>query len=292
MPRYGIAPAPGPPMFQEERLYRAVVDALTQDRLTLPTLPEVAMRIGQATQDENVTASKLAAEIGRDPAIAVRLLRVANSSAMSAGRKIDNLQQAVTRLGMGLVRSLVTGLALEQLFFSRSPALKERLRRTWANSLEVAALSQVLAANCTVLRPELAMLAGLTHEIGALPVIRVAESFGDEIPDAASLDRVIRSLQPRVGRLVLQAWDFPSELVEVPSRWMDFARTHEGPADYIDVVTVAALQSHDNRKGRLAGIDRSRVPAFLKLDVSPEVDVFEIEGMQERYDDVHASLVT
>ncbi|HEY0664377.1 MAG TPA: HDOD domain-containing protein, partial [Thiobacillaceae bacterium] len=76
-------------MIQEDRLYRAVVDALTQDRLTLPTLPEVAMRIGQATQDENATASRLASEIGRDPAIAVRLLRVANSSALSGGRKID-----------------------------------------------------------------------------------------------------------------------------------------------------------------------------------------------------------
>jgi hypothetical protein len=53
---------------------------------------------------------------------------------------------------------------------------------------------------------------------------------------------------------------------------------------------VAALQSHENRKGRLAGIDRSRVPAFLKLDVSPDVDVFEIEGVQERYDDAHAAL--
>lgn len=277
-------------MLQEERLYRAVVDALTQDRLTLPTLPEVAMRVGQATQNENVTAAKLAVEIGRDPAIAVRLLRVANSSALCGGRKIDNLQQAITRLGMGLVRSLVQGLALEQLFFSRSPALKERLRRTWANSLEVAALAQVLASNCTMLRPELAMLAGLAHEIGALPVIRIAESFGEELPDAASLDRVIRSLQPRVGRMVLQAWDFPDELVEVPSRWMDFARTHEGPADYIDVVTVAALQSHENRKGRLAGIDRARVPAFLKLDISPEVDVFEMEGVQERFDESHAAL--
>ena len=101
-------------MIQEERLLRAIVDALTQDRLTLPTLPEVAMRIGRVAQDENVTASKLAVEIGRDAAIAVRLLRVANSSAFSAGRRIDNLQQAVTRLGIGLVRSLVTGLALEQ----------------------------------------------------------------------------------------------------------------------------------------------------------------------------------
>lgn len=278
-------------MLQEERLYRAVVDALTQDRLTLPTLPEVAMRISQATQDERTTASRLAAEIARDPAIAVRLLRVANSSALCGGRKIDNLQQAITRLGMPLVRSLVTGLALEQLFFSRSPALKDRLRRTWAQSIEVAALAQVLAVHCTVLRPELAMLAGLTHEIGALPVIRVAESFSDELPDAAAFDRVIRNLQPRVGRMVLQAWDFPDELVEVPSKWIDFARTHEGPADYIDVVAVAALQSHQNRQGRLAGIDRARVPAFLKLDISPEVDVFEIEGVQERYEESRAALV-
>ena len=277
-------------MLQEERLLRAVIDALTQDRLTLPTLPEVAMRISQITQDERTTASKLATEIGRDPGIAVRLLRVANSSALSGGRKIDNLQQAVSRLGMALVRSLVTGLALEQLFFSRSPPLKERLRRTWAQSLEVAALAQVLAAHCTVLRPELAMLAGLAHEIGALPVIRVAESFVDELPDAAALDRVIRNLQPRVGRLVLQAWDFPEELVEVPSRWIDFARTHEGPADYIDVVTVAALQSHQHREGRLAGIDRQRVPAFLKLDISPEVDVFDIDGVQERYEESRAAL--
>lgn len=277
-------------MTQEERLFRAVVDALTQDRLILPTLPEVAMRISGLSQDERVTASRLAAEIGRDPAIAVRTLRVANSSALSGGRRIDNLQQAVTRLGIGLVRSLVAGLALEQLFFSRSPALKERLRRTWTQSVEVAALSQVLCAQCTVLRPELAMLAGLAHEIGALPVIRMAESLGDDLPDGPTLDRVIRGLQPRIGRLVLQAWDFPEELVDVPSRWMDFSRTHDGPADYIDVVTVAALQSPLHREGRLAGIDRARVPAFLKLDISPEVDVFGLEGMQERYQDTYAAL--
>ncbi len=277
-------------MLQEDRLYRAVVDALTQDRLTLPTLPEVAMRIGQATQDERATASQIAAEIARDPAIAVRLLRVANSSALCGGRRVDSIQHAVTRLGMALVRSLVTGLALEQLFFSRTPALKERLRKTWANSLEVAALAQVLASHCTMLRPELAMLAGLSHEIGALPLIRMAESLGEEVTDMAALDRTIRTLQPRVGRMVLQAWDFPAELVEVPSRWLDFGRTHEGVADYIDVVTVAALQSHQNREGRLAGIDRLRVPAFLKLDISPEVDVFEIDGLQERFDESRAAL--
>ena len=277
-------------MIQEDRLFRAVVDALTQDRLVLPTLPEVAMRVGQISRDENVTASKLAAEISRDPAIAVRVLRVANSSALRGAKRIDNLQQAVARLGIGLVRSLVAGLALEQLFFSRSPALKDRLRRSWATSLEVAALAQVLASQCTVLRPEMAMLAGLVHEIGSLPIIRVAETALDEPPPLDQLDKVLRSLQPRVGRLILQAWDFPEEMIEVPTGWMDFSRQHDGGADYVDVITVAALQSQTHREGRFAGIDRARVPAFAKLDINPEVDVFELEGMQQNYAESYAAL--
>lgn len=277
-------------MIQEDRLFRAVVDALTQDRLVLPTLPEVAMRVGQISRDENVTASKLAAEISRDPAIAVRVLRVANSSALRGAKRIDNLQQAVARLGIGLVRSLVAGLALEQLFFSRSPALKDRLRRSWATSLEVAALAQVLASQCTVLRPEMAMLAGLVHEIGSLPIIRVAETTLDEPLPLDQLDKVLRSLQPRVGRLILQAWDFPEEMIEVPTGWMDFSRQHDGGADYVDVITVAALQSQTHREGRFAGIDRARVPAFAKLDINPEVDVFELEGVQHHYAESYAAL--
>lgn len=277
-------------MLEQDRLYRAVVDALTQDRLTLPTLPEVAMRVGQISRDDKVTAARLATEISRDPAIAVRLLRVANSSAMRSGKRVDNLQLAVTRLGMGLVRSLVAGLALEQLFFSRSMALKERLHRSWSSSLEVAALSQVLASHCTVLRPELAMLAGLVHEIGSLPVIQVAEQLGEPLPPLEQLDKVLRNLQPKVGRMVLQAWDFPPELVEVPAGWMDFSREHDGPADYVDVVTVAALQSRQHREGRLAGIDRSRVPAFAKLDLNPEVDVFELEGLHDDYRENYSAL--
>lgn len=277
-------------MIQEDRLFRSVVDALTQDRLVLPTLPEVAMRVGQISRDDNVTAAKLAAEISRDPAIAVRVMRVANSSALRGGKRIDNLQQAVARLGLGLVRSLVAGLALEQLFFSRSLVLKDRLRRSWATSLEVAALSQVLAAHCTVLRPEMAMLAGLVHEIGSLPIIRVAETVCEDPPPIEQLDKVLRTLQPRVGRLVLQAWDFPEELIEVPTGWMDFSRQHDGPADYVDVVTVAALQSHTHRNGRFAGIDRARVPAFAKLDIRPDVDVLELEGMQQEYAESYSVL--
>lgn len=277
-------------MTQDERLFLAVTEALRHNRLTLPTLPEMVMRIGQLAQDPNTTAARLAAEIGRDPAMTVRLLRVANSSALRGERRVDSLPQAVMRLGTGLVRSLVSGLALEQLFFSQSPALRERLRRSWAHSLEVAALAQVLASRSATLRPDLGMLAGLVHEIGTLPIIRMAETLGDDLLDETGKERAVHQLQRRVGPLVLQAWKFPAELVDVPALWIDFSRTHDGPADYIDLVTVAALQSQQHREGKMASIDRTQVPAFAKLGISAEVDVFDLEGVADRYEESHAAL--
>jgi len=199
----------------------------------------------------------------------VRLLRVVNSAALRGGKRIDSVQQAVARLGMGLLRSLVTGLALEQLFIARSPCLRAHLRRTWTHSVEVAALAQVLAGHCTMLRPELAMLAGLVHEIGALPVLRMAEDLSELPPDTQDVDRVMRKLQPKVGPMILRAWNFQPELIDVPSQWMDFTRSHEGPPDYIDVVTVAALQSHEGRSGRFAAIDRTRSPSFREARPQP-----------------------
>lgn len=272
-------------MSAEDRFYRSVVDALTHDRLTLPTLPEVALRIGDMSRREDVSVNLLAAEIAKDPAMAVRLLRVANSAmAQAGGRRIDNLSQAVTRLGLQMTRLLVTGLAVEHLFVSRSPWLQQRLRLTWSRSTEVAALAQVLAKHCTVLKPEIAMLAGLVHEIGVLPILKLAEAQPQLSESPAALDSTLKRLSARVGRLVLQAWNFPEALIEVPYYQEDIYRTHTGPADYLDVVIVAVLQLQGSHDPALTRIDRHAVSAFTRVDISPEVSVLDLADYLAEYD--------
>jgi len=271
-------------MAVEDRFYRAVVDALTRDQLTLPSLPEVALRIGDLSRQEDVSIARLAEEIGKDPAMAVRLIRVANSAFSSTGRRVDTLQQAVTRLGLQMTRLLVTGLAVELLFVSRSPQVQERLRKSWLRSVEVAALAQLLARHCTVLRPEIALLGGLVHEIGVLPIVRLAEAQPNLCPTPATLDAVITRLRARVGRLVLQAWNFPEELLEVPYYSQDPYRSHAGPADYVDIVLVAALQSSAGQGDLLSRIDRHAVSAFTRLDLSPDVAVLDVADYLAEYD--------
>ena len=271
-------------MSTEDRFYRSVVDALTHDRLTLPTLPEVALRIGDMSRREDVSVNLLAGEIAKDPAMAVRLLRVANSAYAAGGRRIDNLSQAVTRLGLQMTRLLVTGLAVEHLFVSKSPWLQQRLRLTWSRSTEVAALAQVLAKHCTVLKPEIAMLAGLVHEIGVLPILKLAEAQPQLSESPAALDSTLKRLSARVGRLVLQAWNFPEALIEVPYYQEDIYRTHTGPADYLDVVIVAVLQLQGSHDPALTRIDRHAVSAFTRIDLSPDVSVLDLADYLAEYD--------
>lgn len=246
-------------MSSHDRFYRVVVDALAHDRLTLPTLPEVAHGIRCLVRNDDVSAARLAREILRDPAIAVRLIRVANSAAMRGGHHVANVQQAVTRLGFEYTRMLVDGLALEQMFRAHDRNLHERLLLCWRDSVEVAALARALAEQCTLLPPEMAMLAGLVHRVGVLPILRLAETHAHTVDSDKVLDETIDALAPRIGRMILQAWHFPPELVEVPVLWADLSRDHAGAADYADVIIVAVL--------RLRGAPDAFAPAFRKLDL-------------------------
>ncbi|MGH8446430.1 MAG: HDOD domain-containing protein [Solimonas sp.] len=276
-------------MVLQERFQRIVVDALSHDRLVLPTLPEIALHVRQLVQREDVSAATLASELQKDPALAVRLIRVANSAAQRGGHRVDNVRQAVTRLGFDYTRLLVSGLAIEQMFARGTPWLEARLRRSWRQSVDVAAAAQVLAAHCTLLNPEMAMLASLVHDIGALPILRLAEMNPSSIDNERELDDVLEVLSPRIGCLVLQAWHFPTELMDVPEQWRDLTQAHDGAPTYGDVVRVALLQSPAGRDKPYATVDRATVPAYRKLDVSPDVDVMKMEGYASLFESGHSA---
>jgi len=267
-----------------ETLLELVESQIASKRMILPTLPDVAMKIGDIARRGDADAALLAREIAKDPAFTARLLRTANSAAMQGrGKKVESLQMAVARLGFDLSCALVKRMAIEQVFQAKAPVLRIIMQKTWARSLEVAALSQVLAAHRTDLQADTAMLAGLTHLVGVLPIVRIV----DQKPQLASTDRelenAIAAVHPRIARLVLQEWNFPEALLDVPCRAFDLARTHDGPADLADVVTVSMLQIPEDGTTLLPGVDRTAVAAFAKLGFRPEEHVLEIPEVEEAY---------
>jgi HD-like signal output (HDOD) protein len=198
---------------------------------------------------------------------------------------IESIQMAVTRLGYKLVRSLVVSLAMKQIFQATSDTLDVRLRRMWEQSVEIAAISRVLSQNLPHLDKEQAMLAGLIHNIGALPILTWAEAYPELMEDEVELDRLVAELTPSIGTQILEFWGFPDTLIKVAAEAQNLQYDGGPKADYVDVVIVARLQAlpADDIGGMANWIN---VPAFLKVGLDPEVELIEIEGVAEDIESV------
>jgi len=254
-----------------ETVCQELLQAISSDQLVLPTLPESALRIREAAQQPDIGIAELAKEVGSDTALTARLIRVANSPLMRARSEITDLQMAISRLGINYTCTLAMGLAMEQLFRAKSRLIERKMHEIWSKSLEVSSISYVLSRHYTRLAPEQAALAGLVHQIGALPILTYAESHPTLLEDPQSLAFIIDEIHPVIGERILQRWNFPESIAAIPTQHLNFSRDSD-EVDYADVIQVAVLQSYLGTSHLLAAVDWSQVAAFAKLGLDPEVD--------------------
>ena len=265
----------------EEKLLDQLFNDLENDKLVLPTLPEVALRVRETLEDEDAGMSDVARVITTDAALSARLIQVSNSPLLRAARAIDSVEAAVTRMGANMTRNLVTSIAMEQMFQATSDATDRRLRDLWEHSTQVAALSHALATQFTKLKGDQALLAGLVHDIGALPILTMAEDVPELLNDEQLLDNIIRKAHTTVGEAILKKWNFSEDLIAVASEHEDLTRNHAGDADYVDVIIVANLESYLGTGHPLSQVDLDTVPAFKKLGLEPHSDVVDVEAVAE-----------
>jgi len=269
-------------MLDQREICREIIAELEAGTLVLPTLPAVALRVNDAASDPDVSLADLADVLGTDVALAAQLVRVANSPIYRGRYPVDNIQVAVSRLGLKVTKNLVSSLIMEQMFRAPSPALEARLEALWQHSVEVAAISRVLASKHPGISPEEAMLAGLTHGIGMLPILVKADAEPERFSDEAVLRDVIRKLNAPIGVAILQGWGFPAGLVEVVAEHENYQRQSLGAPDLVDIVQVATLQSHYSDH-EFSDAELADIPSFAKLGVQAELQVVELEENSEEY---------
>ncbi len=257
-----------------------VREAVAEERLELPTLPEIALKIRATAQSDSVSAMRLGEVIEQDPGLAARLIQTANSPMFRGTASIDSLQMAIGRLGLEYAINLTTGLAVAQMFRAKAASIDRKLRSVWAHACQVAAISGVIAKRFTDLRPDQATLAGLTHSIGVLPILTFAESHPELVRDGALLDTVIERAHGSLGTMILHAWGFPSHLVMVPAGYTTFDRATEQP-DLVDVVMVANLQTLVDTQHPHAALDWSRIGAFTRLGFDPDPHSADLAEFRE-----------
>lgn len=274
---------------QAQEILSLLCKAVETDQIKLPTLPEVALKIRDAVEKDTHSAAEIAELLSQDSALSARLLQLANSPLYRTRNAVDSLQHAITRLGVRIVKDLVVMLAIKQAFNTSNKAIEEQFREIWQTSVDVAAISRVLAKTQNGLDTEQAVLAGLIHNIGTLPIIELANQQPTLISDTANLLDIINQIQGPLGKKILSFWNFPQALIDVVSQWNDFSRQHTGQTDYVDIIQAAIL--HSQHKPIETPDDWASIPAISQLGLDPQIRDFDNE-MQDELNQARSSLMS
>ncbi|SFM60782.1 HD-like signal output (HDOD) domain, no enzymatic activity [Ectothiorhodospira mobilis] len=256
----------------ESGLFGAIYQRIITGQLVLPALPEVAMRMQAAMNDPEIDAARLARIVQTDMAVTGGLLKAAKSARYGGSSPIHNVRDAIVRLGFDTTRQLVTAIALKQVFRTQIPAIRQRMHALWERSVHVSALSHILARHGQGFDAEHAMLAGLLHQVGMVPLLDDLARLHPDLPEEER-EQILQHLHPVVGELVINDWGLDADIVQVICEGGRWDRNGTRPPDYCDVVLVAQLyylaHSGDAARGEIPRYDQ--VPAYTKLGL-PEPD--------------------
>jgi HD-like signal output (HDOD) protein len=223
---------------------QALATELSSGKVDLPSFPDVAMRVRKVLADDNVTPDKIVRVIGSEPALAARVLQISNSAAINfSGKPITELRSAVARMGFNMVRSAAIAFAMAQL--KKVDALKgleKPLDELWKRSSLVSTMSYVVARRLsTKVNPDTAMLAGLLHGVGHLYILTRAAKHPKLFANEAAFHAIVRDWHVSIAKALLENWEMTEEVVQAVSEFEDLQRTHTGPTDLTDVLTVGHL---------------------------------------------------
>ncbi len=187
----------------------------------LPTLPVVALRVGEMVNDPRAGAREIAEVMRTDPSLSAKVLRLVNSSYYAIPGGVSDVSRAISFIGFNALYQLV--LSVSVLSSLKTPAGQEfDARGLWLHSLSVGACAEVIARRIRHPDPSTCFTAGLLHDVG-----KIALSIAEPVRFGAALDASRRSglgmnlsekeaglpSHDRVGSRLARRWRFPGMLL-------------------------------------------------------------------------------
>jgi HD-like signal output (HDOD) protein len=250
-----------------QALQHEIVEDLRAKRLVLPNIPAVMARIHQALMDDERSFHEVGRLVQLDQVLTSRLIQIANSPLFRRGTRVETPQLALSHLGLKVVRNLVTTLMLKNAYQGQAPRVRRLLNEVWTESCRVSAICHVLGGVTMGLQADKAMLAGIIHNIGILPLVPYLERHPDFLTTTVLHSPGMAQLQGKLGAALLHHWQFDEELYNIPLLISDLQYdSGESTPGYADIVLVAIVHSRLGRQGESFAL--SDMPAFQKLTVS------------------------
>lgn len=201
--------------FNEELAVR-----LRSGDLALPAYPQIAMKLRELL-DTDVGISEISRLLSQDAAVSAKLLQVANSAQYANVRKVDTIENAVSRIGLAGACNMAEMLAKRSLYSSRSPAYMPFLDELWVHSMACAHACMILGRLVERAPTTKLFSLGLLHDVGKLAMLHaIAQSdVGGKLiegEEGAALFRMfLRTHHAQFGVALMRRWRFDEDFLVV-----------------------------------------------------------------------------
>jgi len=213
--------------------------ALVAGAVEITSLPEVYTRLDAAIEDPYSNLDDVGALLADDPALAARLLRLANSALYRFPAPVETITQAITVIGTKPLRELVLATSVIDMFQHVAPELVSQ-ESFWRHSIGCGLAARAVAAWRRESNVERFYVAGLLHDLGRLVLYlklpeRAEAALAMSRREGLALHRAEQELlgfdHADVGAELLRYWQLPAALSEAVGGHHRPQRAHDYPLE-------------------------------------------------------------
>ena len=270
---------------QRFQMLEDIARELSLGSVVFPTCFDAALRLRKELQNPDLPIPRMVKVVALEPLVATRLIQMAGSVLYSPdGTPARDLQAAIHRLGVELVRTTALAIAMSQLLRAKETAVfGDFAKALWGHSIRTAAATRLLAQTYTRINPDQALLAGLVHDLGAFYMLYRAAQYEELRVRPGTVKHVMLQWHEGIGVSLLSALGLPEDIVNAVTDH-DQPRSLPEPLRTLgDLVYVGNLLagSHLEWFGPDAGIETAggQVDAVRSLyaELLPQIEADSLE---------------
>jgi HD-like signal output (HDOD) protein len=211
----------------EEDLLWNIGRRIERGDLDLPQLPSTSLAAIEMTRQPAADVAELVELISSDPLLCSELLKTANSALYAARIPADTLYDAVMRLGLRALRSMIFSVSVRGVIL-KGNGLREYAEEVWRQALSVAGVARAISGEARLDR-EHAFMVGLLQDIGKVSLLAMVRDEVERTSDItpALVGRVFHTFHEKAGSAMAKTWKLSPELVAVAGGHHDYASNEE-----------------------------------------------------------------
>ncbi|WP_086932917.1 HDOD domain-containing protein [Agarilytica rhodophyticola] len=184
---------------------------------TVPRLPSVIPKLLKSLRDPDSSAKHYVSIINKDPVMSAAVLKLANSVYFNPiGRRIDDIEKAVVKLGLDGLRTVLSAAVMQPIIQKDSSYFSQTGQKMWQHCLTCAVACEIIAEHRGIEKFKVYIM-GLVHDMGLTTIFselckQFEQNQEEAQPGYNAFVPIMKVLGPAVNYWIAKDWELPKDI--------------------------------------------------------------------------------